>query len=126
MSRRRRGGSGGGGGGGGGGGSGGGGGGGDEGGVGPSVRVVAISLEDLELRVRCPVCLAVRDDYRLLPCLHAVCLGCVLELVARATEDAPFACPVDRRRVAGLTAEAARALPQDVRRLRERDLHAFT
>ena len=95
-----------------------GGGGGGEGGGGAQT-----SLEDLELVVRCGICLTVKDDYRLLACLHSFCVECLRTQARTAAADGkPFACAKCRgAHAGGLTPEKVEGLVRDFERTRLRD-----
>jgi hypothetical protein len=74
------------------------------------------------LAVRCGICLAVKEDYRLLPCLHSFCIECLLTQARKATEDAkPFACAKCRRAHDGVTGDRIGSLVPDFERARMRD-----
>ena len=56
------------------------------------IRVAGWDVQDasarayeLELAVRCGICLDVKDDLRLLPCLHSYCPECVSKQVEAAS-----------------------------------------
>ena len=48
---------------------------------------------EMELEVRCGMCLEVCNDLRLLPCLHSFCGDCLQAAVA-AAEGGRVACPI--------------------------------
>ncbi len=48
---------------------------------------------ELELSVRCGMCLEVVEDLRLLPCLHSFCADCLRTAAAAAT-GGRIACPL--------------------------------
>ncbi|XP_016041433.2 E3 ubiquitin-protein ligase TRIM50 [Erinaceus europaeus] len=58
-----------------------------------------LSLPELEERLRCPVCLEVFTEPRMLPCGHSYCGTCLLALSRHL--GAELRCPVCRQEVAG-------------------------
>ncbi len=52
------------------------------------VQDAAARAYELELEVRCGMCLEVKDDLRLLPCLHSFCGECLSGAVASTASGA--------------------------------------